>query len=253
MVNSSVDLNNGIRTQSVITNPTGFDERGTSVTAIAVKEFRSSIIIRDDVNPPIEGSNQLLVQKQTLTASEAWGLGLPNGYTQPPFTDPEGPWKGLIWPYRDQYDYFPGQFDPLGDDVGTPFTDPPDVYGFLGIEAIERGGPTDPVPPPGMGTPDWLNRGITGNGADPQHPATYFGFNISSLSGNPNRFVRMQILAASAVVVTRNSQGVYGELEVPVPDFTIFIQLPEPATALAAASVLSLLTLRVRPREFGRR
>jgi len=253
MVNSSVDLNNGIRTQAVITDPTGFDERGTTVTAIAVKEFHASVIIRDNPIFDSRGNNALSVQKRQLTASETWGMNLPLGYTGPPFTDPEGPWFGLVWPYRDQYDYFNGPNDPQGDNVGIPFTDPPDVYGFLNINAVERGGPSDPVPPPGMGTEQWLTRGLTGNGADPQHPATYFAFDITALSGDPNRFVRMQILAASALVVTRNSQGGFGEMLIPVPDFTIFIQLPEPATALAAASMLSLLALRVRPRACSRR
>jgi hypothetical protein len=56
----------------------------------------------------------------------------------------------------------------------------------------------------------------------------------------------MQIIAASAIVVTRNTQGGFGEMLIPVPDFTVFIQLPEPAMALSASSLLGLLSLRPR-------
>ena len=56
------------------------------------------------------------------------------------------------------------------------------------------------------------------------------------VSGDPNRFVRLQIFNASAVVVVRNAQGGFFEMTVPVEDLrNVFIQLPEPAGAVVPA------------------
>lgn len=235
----------GVRAQAVIENSSTF---GNAPLGVAVKEFRATIIVRDNVSPDRNGGPALLVQKKQLTAAEAYGLGRPNGYTQPPFTDPEGPWFGLTWPYRDQYDYFARPGDPLADDVGTPFSDSPDLYGFVNIVGIARGGPTEPeIPPPGNPSPDWLNRGVTGNGLE--GPATYFNFSITPLSGDPSRFVRVRIVAASAVVVQKDANGLYSEVTIPVPDSRdFFIQLPEPGSALIGLTGLGLTLARRRSR-----
>ncbi|CAN5632755.1 hypothetical protein BH09PLA1_BH09PLA1_06400 [soil metagenome] len=233
----------GVRTQAVIENTTTF---GQQPLGVAVKEFRGTIIVRDNVEPPLErgGLPGLLVKKSTLTAAQAYGSGLPMGYLQSPFTDPEGPWQGLTWPYRDQYDYF-SNGNPQADDIGTPFTDQPDVYGFVNIVGIARGGPTDPVDSPGNGTPQWLDRGLTGNGLN--GPATYFNFDIIALSGAPDRYVRVRVVAASAVVVQRDAQGVYSEVTIPVADSgDFFIRLPEPGSATLATIGLGMLMSRRR-------
>jgi hypothetical protein len=225
----------GIRAQAVIKEATGFG--GPTQTAVSIKEFRALISIRDG-----EFSNALLVRKRNLPASDAWGQGRPQGYQQPPFTDPEGPWQGLVWPFRDQYDYFPDKGDPLADDVGIFFQDGP-LYGFRDIEGIARGGPTDEVPPPGMNTPQWLERGIPGNGLD--LPATYFSFDVIPLFGPATRSVEISITAASAVVVQKSNTGVYSEIVVPVPNYTTTIRLPEPGAATVLA-LISLVALRRR-------
>ncbi len=226
----TVSPDDGVRGQAVITDPTSFDLlRGVPVTAIAVKEFFSDITVRDQVITRGGQGNALLVQKHILTPAEAYGFGLNDGYKLPPTTDPQGPWQGLCWPYRDEYDYFNND-DPLADDVGNPFADPP-IYGFSGIHAWERGGPTDPLFFPGSSAPSWLNRGLTGNGSDPAHPATYFALDIIALSGDPSRSVSIEITNASAIVVTRDANGNYDEMLVTVPNFTTLIQLPEPASA----------------------
>jgi hypothetical protein len=235
----------GVQAQAVIENTSTF---GPAPLGVAVKEFRGTIIVRDNVSPPDSrgaGGPALLVKKHTLTAQQAYGQGLPLGYTQPPFTDPEGPWQGLCWPYRDRYDYFPQAGDPLADDVGTPFNDLPDVYGFINIVGIARGGPTDPVGPPGSGAANWLNRGLTGNGLD--GPATYFNFDVIALSGQPDRYVRVRIVGASAVVVQKQGDT-YSELVVPVPDSPdFFIQLPEPATGTMIGAIgMTILSTRRR-------
>jgi hypothetical protein len=247
VVTSTVDGSaEDVRAQAVIENTSTF---GEGPLGVAVKEFRATIIVRDNVSPDRgNGGPSLLVQKHHLTAAQAYGLGQPNGYTQPPFTDPEGPWFGLTWPYRDQYDYFAQPGNPLADDVGIPFSDQPDVYGFVNIVGIARGGPTEPnIPPPGSPSPNWLNRGQTGNGLD--GPATYFNFDISSLSGDPDRFVRVRIVAASAVVVQKDANGAYSEVTIPVPDSgDFFIQLPEPSSAIIGLAGLGLTMARRRGR-----
>jgi hypothetical protein len=227
----------GIRAQAVIKEATGFAGGGTSQFAQSIKEFRALITIRD-----FEFNNALLVRKRQLPASDAWGLGRPLGYQQPPFTDPEGPWQGLVWPFRDQYDYFPDKGDPLADDVGNFFQDG-GIYGFSNVAGIARGGPTDEVPPPGMNTPQWLNRGVTGNGLD--GPATYFSFDVIPLFGPATRAVQIDITQASAIVVQKSDTGVYSEITVPVANFTTTIRLPEPGAATVAA-LMSLVALRRR-------
>jgi hypothetical protein len=230
-----------IRTQGVIKNPTGFQD-GSTQTAVAIKEINASILIRD-----VEFANGLSVTKRQLTPQQTYGAGLPMGYQQPPFSDPEGPWFGLVWPYRDHYDYFRGPNDPLGDDVGIVFHDQPGVYGIVDIEAFERGGPTDDVPPPGQTNPEWLNRGLTGNGLE--GPATYFLFDIIPTEGPGDRLVRLRIFGASAIVVQRDTQtGQYSEIRVPIADFETLVRLPEPATAMLGAIGACALALRPRRR-----
>lgn len=246
-VTTTVSLNQGVRVQAVIEEQTGLQTAaGTTMFARSIKEVHAAVLLRDGNIP-----NGIAVTKRQLTAAQAYGLGLPFGYTNPPTTDPKGPWFGLVWPYRDQYDYFPNEFDPLGDEVGTFFEDQPGVYGYVDIDGIARGGPTDPVP--AGGSPNLLTRGITGNGLDPQvpqpgtnpGPATYFAFNINPLVGPFDRTVRLQVFAARAIVVQQEgTSGPYSEIEVPIPNFQIDIPLPEPASALAGSLLACLLALR---------
>ena len=230
----------GIRAQALIKEATSIaGGDGTTLFAQSIKEFNALITIRDP-----EFTNALLVRKRNLPASDAWGLGRPLGYQQPPFTDPEGPWQGLVWPFRDQYDYFNNE-DPLADDVGTFFQDG-NLYGFRDIEGIARGGPTEPnIPFPGQPTPQWLQRGIPGNGLE--LPATYFSFDVIPTSGPPGRAVQITVSAASAVVVARDAAGNYTEIVVPVPNQTFTVRLPEPG-AMGVAALASLVALRRRRR-----
>jgi hypothetical protein len=246
-VNSTVSLAEGVRAQAVITNPSGFGESGDTLTAIAIKEINVSILLRD-LGPTPDGGGALSVTKRPLTAFQAYGQGDPRGWPTPPITNPQGPWQGLMWPYRDQYDYFPDEFDPLGNDVGIPFFDEPDVYGFINIAGISRGGPTDPVGFPdggGPGTPDWLNRGVTGNGLN--GPASYFAFDLANAFDGSTHLVRLRIFAAQAIVVVQDQTGAYSEILVPIPDFEI--TFPEPGFATAGlAGAMSLLTRRRQSR-----
>ena len=228
-----------ISAQAIIKEATGF--AGATQLAQSIKAIDASILIRDG-----QIENGLRLQKQQLSAAEAWGQGLPLGYQTPPFTDPKGPWFGLTWPYRDQYDYFNRPTDPLGDNVGIVFEDQPGVYGMVDIRALARGGPTDEVPPPGQNTPQWLQRGVTGNGL--KAPATYMQFEIIPLSGPLDREITLRIFGASAIVVQRDAQsGAYSEIRVPIPDFETTIRLPEPG--LASAVVLTgMVALRRRRR-----
>lgn len=231
-VNSDLANADGLIPQAIITNPTGRDNQ----TAVAIKEVTASILIRDDSIP-----NGIQVQKHNLSRFEAYGFGDPLGHKNPPTTDPEGPWFGLVWPYRDQYDYFPQPNQPLGDDVGTFFQDQPGVYGFVNIAGIARGGPTDPEG--GGADPSFLDRGITGNGL--HGPASYFKFDIIPLLGPFDRSVRVQIFAAEAVVVQKdNTTGAYSEIHVPIPDFVTTIQLPEPASIAGFGLLGAALLLR---------
>ena len=232
----NADSPTGIRAQAVIKEATDGD--GTTLFAQSIKEFHALITIRDG-----EFTNALRVTKRQHPARDAWGLGRPLGYQVPPFSDPEGPWFGLVWPYRDQYDYFRGPKDPLADDVGIFFQDG-SLYGFRDIDGVARGGPSDPdVPPPGMSTPAWLQRGITGNGLE--GPATYFSFDAVPTAGPTTRPIQISITSASAVVVTRDAAGNYGEITVQVPNYTTEIRLPEPA-GISVIALTSLAALRRR-------
>ncbi|GEM_PF-1654512 len=238
-VNTRVTTDNGVRAQAVITEASGF---GAGISAIAIKEIHSAIFVIDEaLNRGPDGGPGLLVSKRMLTAQEAYGAGLPLGYDNPPTTDPAGPWFGLVWPFRDQYDYFPDPFDPLADDVGTAFTIQPNVYGFIDVDGIVRGGPTDSVP--AGGGLDRLQRGITGNGLD--GPATYFAFDILALSGPADRFVTVQVLSTTARVVVRDNQtGLFDEVVVNVPAFETVIQLPEPGVAAGSIFGVAIAVLR---------
>ena len=230
----------GIRAQAVIKKATSVADGESTQVAQSIKAIDASILIRDGQIP-----GGLRLQKKQLSATEAWGQGLPLGYQQPPFTDPEGPWFGLTWPYRDQYDYFHRPTDPLGDDVGILFEDQPGVYGMVDIRGLARGGPTDEVPPPGQNTPQWLNRGITGNGLE--GAATYMQFDIIPLTGPFDREITLRIFGASAIVVQRDSQtGAYSEIRVPIPDFQTTIRLPEPG-GVGLAALTAIAALRRRP------
>ncbi len=229
----------GIRAQAVIKEATGF--AGATQVAQSIKAIDASILIRDG-----QIENGLRLQKKRLSATEAWGQGLPLGYNTPPFTDPKGPWFGLTWPYRDQYDYFNRPTDPLGDDVGVVFDDQPGVYGMVDIRGLARGGPTDEVPAPGQNTPQWLQRGIPGNGLD--LAATYMQFDIVPLLGPLDREVTLRIFGASAIVVQRDTQtGEYSEIRVPIPDFETTIRLPEPA-GMSVVALSAFVALRRRHR-----
>jgi hypothetical protein len=247
-VKTTVALNEGVRLQAVIEEQKAL--QGEPTFARFIKEVHAAMLIRDG-----SISNGVQLTKRQLTASQAYGQGLPFGYENPPTTDPEGPWFGLVWPYRDQYDYFPDPFDPLGNAVGTFFQSQPGVYGFVDIDGIARGGPTDPEP--AGGSPNLLTRGVTGNGLDPElpqpgpnpGPATYFAFDLIPLLGPFDRTVILEVFAASAVIVQQEgTQGPYSEIVVQIPDFQMLIQLPEPTTALAGSALLGLLAARPRRR-----
>jgi len=241
-VKTTVALDDGVRLQAVIEEQKALS--GEPIFARSIKEVHAAMLIRDS-----NIQNGIQLQKRQLTAAQAWGQGLPFGHTKPPTTDPKGPWVGLVWPYRDQYDYYPDPFDPLGDEVGTFFQSQPGVYGFVDIDGIARGGPTDPEP--AGGSPNLLTRGITGNGLDPEvpqpgpnpGPATYFAFNLIPLLGPFDRFVTLQVFSARAVVVQQEgTTGPYSEIVVPIPDFETTIQLPEPGFAIGVLPlVLALL------------
>ncbi|MCS7032613.1 MAG: hypothetical protein NZ561_01305 [Phycisphaerae bacterium] len=226
----------GVRMQAVIKDPTTFNDAlgSGTLTAVAIKEVHSAVFIIDSLD------KALRVEKRRLTPAQTYGLGLPFGETEPPLTDPDGPWFGLVWPFRDQYDYFPGPFDPLGDEVGTPVNPSPNVYGFVDIDGIVRGGPTDPTP--AGASINRLMRGLTGNGLT--GPATYFQMDIEPLSGDAERFITIQILSATARVVVQNSQGAFSEIQVNVPPLVRQLQLPEPATGALLLALGGLLPRR---------
>jgi len=236
VTSTATSTTDGVRAQAVITNPTGRGGPDSDpVQAVSIIQMNCAILIRDG-----NISNGIMLVKHNLTPAQAWGSDQPFGHDGPPTTNPDGPWNGLVWPYRDQYDYFPQPGQPLGNDVGIPFSSDPGVYGFVNVNGIARGGPTDPSG--GSSDPGMLTRGVTGNGLT--GPATYFDFDIVPLSGDPNRSVTMTIFAASAVVVVQDTvTGTYSNMSVPVGDFTTTIALPEP-TALSILGIAGLALLR---------
>lgn len=182
----------------------------------------------------------LMLQKSALDAGEAYGFGLPNGYSSPPPADPTGPWQGLMWPFRDVADGYasPGGGAPGGDSIGTivPSTATPGLYQIFGVQGRMNYSPTNPN--------SWA-RGIPGNGVTDF--ARLFAFDI--ISTVPiERPVRIDISEITATMLMRNGDtGQLFEQEFVFPASTLTIIIPSPSGAgLLAVGALSLARRRRR-------
>jgi hypothetical protein len=63
--------------------------------------LQGDIIVQDTV----AGGSR--VMRATLNAAQAWGAGNPNGFSGPPTENPNGPWLGLNFPFRDYMNFNP--------------------------------------------------------------------------------------------------------------------------------------------------
>lgn len=208
---------NGVKTiQPQSTTDVGPGQNPEAVVAILSARLR----IVDSV--PGAG---LFITKSTLSAPLAFGGGQPNGYTGGGPRNPDGPWVGLTWPYRDFNDgYAPvgTGTPPLGNDIGTispPGPLNPGQYLVSGIAGAMAFSPTNP---------NSYMRGIPGNGGNGF--ATYFSIDIGST--NPlRRMVTVFLEDVEVRALIEDSDGRLITENQRAPDISLSFEIPTPASA----------------------
>lgn len=182
----------------------------------------------------------LIVRKGILGSDQAYGSGLPNGYTSPPPNNPAGPWQGLMWPFRDFNDGYAsgsGAGFPPGNDVGTVDTSlaGSGIYRVLGMVGAMN---YDPM------IPSTYQRGVGGNGAD--IPTDFFKIEIEAVDMTP-RWVTVTLRNLTARVLVRNETGGLETQVVSADDVSIQVSIPSPTTG-AAFGLLGLAAAQRRRR-----
>jgi hypothetical protein len=196
------------------------------------------------------------VTRRVLTDAEAFGAGRPNGYSGLAYP---GPHSGLMWPYRDFVDLADGNAATTGDTVGSVVNrgdgrfeigvpNPLAPNGLAPLSGEALGGPTETRTGFPM-SPQWLNRGLPGNGARPLDAsgnafASVFGLDFNYADGLP-RTIELTFLPGSTgdLVVFDPGAGVYREVQgVPIDTTPFRFTVPAPGTAgvLAIAGVLGM-------------
>lgn len=213
---------------------TGLDglggQRGETVVPLAIVNLKFEIRITD------AQYFESYVARSTLTDAEAWGKGLPNGYNTPPVTNPEGPWTGMHWGYRDAFDGGVVEGTPGGNDRargnGWEYVQDAHVSGISDIEA----------------TMDWqhygYDRGTPGNGVN--HRANIFSFEIVSKHHDTSRNVHIDVLPTSTADVLVDNNGHLEIVTVQVNGVSVDVTLPAPGTGVVFAGGLGLVARRRR-------
>lgn len=214
-------------------NPVGDPEPGGGQAPEAVLQITSALV---EISDPLP--NALAVTRGTLPAQRAYGLGLPNGYTAPPPNNPDGPWQGLMWPYRDFNDGYAGRVPapPAGNDVGLI-----DLSGassgryfvrqMIGEMAYDINDPTT------------YRRGVFVGDTD---EVQFFKIELESLV-ETGREITVSLRAFSAVLLLRDESGRLFTQEFNAPDTTITLYIPSPSSAgLLALSCAGLAARRRR-------
>jgi hypothetical protein len=179
----------------------------------------------------------LMVFKSDLTRPEAYGAGLPNGYSGGGSRNPSGPWEGLMWPFRDFADGYVTRpvGGPLGNDIGTIMqTGPGDfvVDGIFGEMAFDTNNPASYM------------RGFPGNGASDF--TRYFAVDLLSTS-RLERDVMVVLENVEVQVLLRDPRSGEFSLENQrAPDVGLSVHIPAPTSGLLLMGLLPLAARRRR-------
>lgn len=181
---------------------------------------------------PTAGLN---VAKTTLTPQQAYGAGLPNGYTGGGPVNPAGPWVGLMWPFRDFNDRHAdpgGVAFPPGNDVGAITTPGPGTYLVSGIGGAMAFSTTNPAS---------YMRGMPGNGGSEY--AAFFSIDVAPITP-VRREVTVFLEDVVVRVLIRDELGRLMTEEQPAPGVSLRFEVPAPGAA--APLLLGLLAARRR-------
>lgn len=168
-------------------------------------------------------ANGAMLVKTQLTAEEAWGAGLPNGHPAPPPNNMDGPWVGLMWPYRDFHDGYAGGTVglPPGNSVGTldesgAAAGRYEVRDIAGAMAYDRQ------------SPETYMRGIPGNGANDF--VRFFSFDLIPTVDVP-RDVLVTLENLEVEVLVRDEMGDIFVERLRAPDVMTTVHIPAPGAA----------------------
>lgn len=187
------------------------------------------------ITDPVAGG--LLVTRSALTPQEAYGAGLPNGYTGGGAFNPSGPWQGVLWPYRDYADGHAARTTggPLGNDIGRIVQTSPNEFivdGIIGEMAFD---PTMPAS---------FTRGIPGNGATDY--AAYFAIDLLS-TVTDEREVMVTLESVQVEVLLRDlSTGRTILQQQSAPDVSLTAHIPAPPSGTVLLGLLGLGARRRR-------
>lgn len=214
--------------------PESITETAPGQVPEAIVAIRSA---RIRVVDSLGGVAQLAVTKSTLTPQQAYGAGLPNGYSGGGPRNPSGPWVGLMWPFRDFNDGYAPSTPPrqLGNDVGTisPVTGGGGEISVTGIQADMAFSLTDPTT---------FMRGLPGNGGTDF--VGFFSIDIRSTSA-VERMVTVFLEDVEVLAVLSDENGrLFTEIQ-QAEDVSLSFMIPSPAAAPLLAG-LSLLATRRR-------
>lgn len=182
-------------------------------------------------------ANGLMVSKASLTPQEAYGAGLPNGYTGGGAFNPTGPWQGVLWPYRDYADgHVPRTTgDLLGNDIGRIAQLSPTEYivdGIIGEMAFDPNSPAS------------FMRGVLGNGASDY--ARYFAIDLLS-TVTDEREVLVTLENVQVEVLLRDlTTGRTILQQQSAPDVSLTAHIPAPPSGTVLLGLLGLGARRRR-------
>ncbi len=203
-------------------SPQGEPQPGGGQLPLSIVRILSAQVTVQD---PI--ANGLVLTKGTLNPDQAYGLGLANGYAAPPPNNPSGPWRGLMWPFRDFNDGYAAVTGgvTLGNDVGVIDNSMAAVGAYSASELIGAMSFSTTAPAT-------YNRGVGGNGS--LIATDFFRLEITSLV-NIDREVSITLSNFRALILVRDDLGRLTSEEFSATDTTVFARIPAPATGAAVA------------------
>lgn len=227
-----IELAGGVKQIS----PEGIAETGPGQLPEAIVAIRTA---RIRIVDSVTGAAQLRVTKSTLTPQQAYGAGLPNGYTGGGPRNPSGPWVGLMWPFRDFNDgYVPTTSGPpLGNDVGdiSPVASTSNEITVTGISASMAYSLSDP---------STFQRGLPGNGG--ADFISFFSIDIAPTTPTI-RNVTVFLEGVEYLTVISDENGRLVTQVQQAADVSLSFQVPAPGTAPVLGG-MAILAMRRRRR-----
>jgi hypothetical protein len=187
------------------------------------------------ISDPVAGG--LRVLKSELTPQEAYGAGLPNGYTGGGPLNPDGLWLGLQWPFRDFADgYVPRPVGgPRGNDIGNIVQSSPtevlvrDIFGEMAFNPD---------------IPSTYTRGFPGNGATDY--ARYFAIDLfSTVPQERNVTVMLENVMVAVLVREEGTGRVFVQTQ-SAADVSLEVHVPTPASGVLLLGLVPLAGRRRR-------